>query len=166
MTLGGQWRRCLEAAHMMCHYYDLSKHRSTPSRTPPRSYAASPPSTSSKIRRSSFTQPQAAAGKCRPTSSSKMPRRAARRGASSAARRLQPQLTMIAASTSKQAAPSWCALWLSQAMASIRRDCPRTTSRSSMRIFAQNHAYPIKHKLRDYGMMNNFMVSGSEKPSG
>jgi hypothetical protein len=24
-----------------------------------------------------------------------------------------------------------------------------------------NHVYPIKHKLRDYGMMKNFMVSGS-----
>jgi hypothetical protein len=24
-----------------------------------------------------------------------------------------------------------------------------------------NHVYPIKHKLRDCGMMNNFMVSGS-----
>jgi hypothetical protein len=24
-----------------------------------------------------------------------------------------------------------------------------------------NHAYPIKHKLRDCGMMKNFMASGS-----
>jgi hypothetical protein len=24
-----------------------------------------------------------------------------------------------------------------------------------------NHAYPVKHKLRDYGMMKNFMASGS-----
>jgi hypothetical protein len=24
-----------------------------------------------------------------------------------------------------------------------------------------NHAYPIKHKLRDCGMMNNFLASGS-----
>jgi hypothetical protein len=24
-----------------------------------------------------------------------------------------------------------------------------------------NHAYPIKHKLRDYGMMTNFMATGS-----
>jgi hypothetical protein len=24
-----------------------------------------------------------------------------------------------------------------------------------------NHAYPIKHKLKDYGMMKNFMISGS-----
>jgi hypothetical protein len=24
-----------------------------------------------------------------------------------------------------------------------------------------NHAYPVNHKLRDYGMMKNFMASGS-----
>jgi hypothetical protein len=24
-----------------------------------------------------------------------------------------------------------------------------------------NHAYPIKHKLRDYNMMKNFIASGS-----
>jgi hypothetical protein len=37
-----------------------------------------------------------------------------------------------------------------------------------------NHSYPIKHKLKDYGMMKNFMTSGSitwdrgleEDPSG
>jgi hypothetical protein len=34
-----------------------------------------------------------------------------------------------------------------------------------------NHAYPVKHKLKDYDMMKNFMTSGSltrdkEDPSG
>jgi hypothetical protein len=24
-----------------------------------------------------------------------------------------------------------------------------------------NHAYPVKHKLKDYGMMKIFMISGS-----
>jgi hypothetical protein len=45
-------------------------------------------STPSATRRPNFTQPQAVVGKCHPTSSSSMPRRApraARRGASSAA---------------------------------------------------------------------------------
>jgi hypothetical protein len=104
VTLGGQWLRCLEAACVTCHCYGLSRHRPIPSRTPLRSYAALSTSTLSATRRPNFTQPQVVAGKRHPTSSSRMPRRvtrAERRGASSAARRPQPRLTMTATSTSK-----------------------------------------------------------------
>jgi hypothetical protein len=140
VTLGGQWLRCLEAAHAMCHCYGLSKHRSTLSRTPPRSCAGSPPSTTSATRQPNFTQPQAVVGKRRLTLSSRMLRRApkaARRGASTVTRRLQPRPMMAVASTSNQIAPAWCAPWLLQAVASIRRGRPRTTSRSSLRRFAR-----------------------------
>jgi hypothetical protein len=104
MTLGGQWLRCLKAVCTTCRCYGLSRHQLTLSRTPPRSCAASPPSTPSATRWPNFTQPQVAAGKRHPTMSSRMPRRApraARRGASSAAGRPQPRPMMMAESASK-----------------------------------------------------------------
>jgi hypothetical protein len=108
----------------------LSRHRPTPSRTPPRSCTVSPPSISSATRRPNFTHPQAAAAKHHSTSSSKKPRRAprvARRGASSATMRPQPWPTMMVV------APSWCTPRLSQTMASVRHDSTWTTLRSSLR---------------------------------
>jgi hypothetical protein len=50
VTLGGQWLGCLEVARMVFHWYDLFRHRPTPSRTPPRSGKASAPNTPSATR--------------------------------------------------------------------------------------------------------------------
>jgi hypothetical protein len=63
MTLRGQRLMCLEVAHMKYRCYDPFRHRLMPSRTSPRSYTASSPSTPSPVRQPNFTRPQAAAGK-------------------------------------------------------------------------------------------------------
>jgi hypothetical protein len=64
---------------------------------------------------------------------------------------------MTVASMSKQAAPVQNMSRRSQEIASTKNNHPRTTSRSSSR----NHAYAIKHKLRDCSLMKSFMAIGS-----
>jgi hypothetical protein len=127
----------------MCCCYGLSRHQPTPSRTPPRSCAVSSPSMPSAPRHPIFTLPQAA-GKHHPVLSSRTlsrAPRAARRGASSTARRLQPRLRMMAASIGKQAAPLWHTPQLSQIVASIRCGRPPNHFEKLLEETCLNYAY-------------------------
>jgi hypothetical protein len=114
MTLGGRWLGCQVAACGMSNCHDISRNQVALSRTPSRSGASLPLDTLSAIRWLNLTQPQVALWFYCPTPPSYMPRRvprAARRGASSVARRLR--LTRRVASTGKQAALVWSMLWWS-----------------------------------------------------
>jgi hypothetical protein len=90
MTLGGHWQGCLGATHAVSRCYCHSRHRPTPTRTPPWSDATSSPSTASVAGQLNFARPRAAAGECYPASPLRMPRRAARRDASNTSKRPRP----------------------------------------------------------------------------
>jgi hypothetical protein len=72
----------------------------------------------------------------------RMSRRAARRGASSTVRGPHTRSATMAATTSKQTAPTWCAPWPPQVVASIKHDHPWITLRISWRRLAQTTPTP------------------------
>jgi hypothetical protein len=51
--------------------------------------------------------------------------------------------------------------WPSNATSSARRDRRQATLRDSLRWSVQNLVYPVKHKLKKYGMIKKFMTSGA-----
>jgi hypothetical protein len=124
----------------------------------------SPPSMLPAMRQPNFDQPRATTGRhwlmSPPKTLGRVPR-VVGRGGSSDFRRPRPRLMTMVVAAREQMAPVWCTSWLPWVAASIRRDHPWTTSRRSLRRNAKNHTYPIKHKLRDCGMMKNFMASRS-----
>jgi hypothetical protein len=132
--------------------------------TTSRSCSASPPSTP-QVRRRSGPSPSPVVGKqsliatkwLHPTLSSKVPRRTprtARRGESDDIGGLQLWPTMMMM-TRRWTAPTWSTSQPPSTVLRTRRDCQQTNEA------CLNHAYPIKHKLKNYSMMKNFMTTGS-----
>jgi hypothetical protein len=110
--------------------------------------------TLSALGRPNFTYPRAVAQECCSASPSRRLRRApraARRGASCTVRSVNEQAggfgvgraTEVTGSRKRQARPS-----TNHFGNLLEEACP-------------NHSYPIKQKLRDYGLMKSFMTSGS-----
>jgi hypothetical protein len=83
------------------------------------------------------------------------------RGISSVFRRPQPRMTMTEATTIKRVALRVVHIMVS-ASTGKRQVLPLTDHfEKLLEMTCPNHTYLVKHKLKDCGMMKNFMASGS-----
>jgi hypothetical protein len=85
--------------------------------------------------------------------------RVAERGASSAFK--GPQPTMMMATIGRWVAPAFGTSRPPHAATSVRCGRLQTTYKRLLEEACPNHAYPIRHKLKDCNMMWSFMISGS-----
>jgi hypothetical protein len=134
-------------------------HRESPPSMPPttRWSCTTPHRQEGREPRAATRRPHPMTQLAAPKATSKM----ATNDASSAPWGSRPRPVMATTTIGKRAASVWGTPLSPHATSGVGKGHLQITSRGFLRRFSRNHAYPVRHKHKDCGMMWSFMTSGS-----